>query len=376
MTNDSVYQQLLENPRFVSWAISQSPEDNEFWQTWLRQNPGYSDAFRQARVTIMAIYGKGVNIPDEMISQRIALALSEAKQREQHQHHETTVERPAWTLNSNVRGLKRWLAAASVLVALGLGWSVYQNKQDTVVDAAPSKQFVERTESAPLKEVVYTGNAIKHVRLSDGSSVVLFKNSKLTYPENFTESKRIVSLSGDAFFEVTKDPSKPFYVYAGGIITKVLGTSFSIKTGKENASVTVLVKTGKVAVYLEKEAKNHQPEEKQPAFVLSPNEQVLFDPVDSHLTRTLSLQTGLLEIPIEKQHFTYNHTPMSEVFRSLEKAYGVAIRYDKTTFSNCSLSAELGDEPLDTKLEWICSILEASYQIRDQEIVVTGKPCD
>jgi transmembrane sensor len=65
--------------------------------------------------------------------------------------------------------------------------------------------------------------------LPDGTTVVLNKKSKLSYPVEFTGSTREVFLTGEAFFDVAHNPSKPFKVHTGVFVTKVLGTAFSIK---------------------------------------------------------------------------------------------------------------------------------------------------
>ena len=83
--------------------------------------------------------------------------------------------------------------------------------------------------------------------LQDGSTVILEPGGEFRYNEKFL-NPREVYLSGDAFFEVTKDASRPFLVYANEITTKVLGTSFRIKANQGEKEIVVAVKTGKVSV--------------------------------------------------------------------------------------------------------------------------------
>src|SRR5690606_37685879 len=81
---------------------------------------------------------------------------------------------------------------------------------------------------------------------------------------------REVKLTGEAFFEIKKDESRPFLVYAQGIVTKVLGTSFNIRARQGDEKIIVDVKTGKVAVFREKNS-NEEP------YLLTPNQQVVYD---------------------------------------------------------------------------------------------------
>src|SRR6218665_2346039 len=103
----------------------------------------------------------------------------------------------------------------------------------------------------PLKQedttIINTSNFSKTPRLADGSDVTLYPNSKLTHV-SFTEGERRMRLEGKAFFKVAPNPKRPFIIVTERLITKVLGTSFTIRAEKGEAE-TVAVKTGKVAVY-------------------------------------------------------------------------------------------------------------------------------
>ena len=85
------------------------------------------------------------------------------------------------------------------------------------------------------------------ITLSDSSVIYLGAGSKLNYPDKFVGDTREVSLSGEAFFEITKNPQKPFIIHTGNITTKVLGTSFKIEAFKK-LPLSVEVATGKVRV--------------------------------------------------------------------------------------------------------------------------------
>jgi ferric-dicitrate binding protein FerR (iron transport regulator) len=84
------------------------------------------------------------------------------------------------------------------------------------------------------------------VTLPDGSVVILNRETVLSYRSDYGKNERIVSLSGEAFFEITPDQDKPFTIDAGKAKVKVLGTSFNVITDNPDAAVEVFVKTGKV----------------------------------------------------------------------------------------------------------------------------------
>ena len=260
------------------------------------------------------------------------------------------------------------LAAASVIIALGLGWRWYQStpkgKYDQLISAAKS----------PLEEVVNTTSTNLTVNMPDGSHAILKPESKLSYTKSFTGNIREVYLSGEAFFDVIKNPSKPFFVYANGLITKVLGTSFWVKAYEEDKQVTVLVKTGRVSVFAQKNTQNPDPETN--GLVLTPNQQVVFGKADERLTRKLIERPVILLSPQELKQFSFTNASVTDIFAALEKAYGVDIVIDEELMANCTLTTTLSNETLFEKLDIICEALEATYKVVDAQVIITSKGCN
>src|SRR5690606_1106516 len=90
-------------------------------------------------------------------------------------------------------------------------------------------EFIEKDSPKEIANLQTTASEeIKKVILADKSIVWLKGNSSLTYPEEFSEEERKISLQGEALFEVTNDPDRPFIIQCGELTTKVLSTSFSI----------------------------------------------------------------------------------------------------------------------------------------------------
>jgi ferric-dicitrate binding protein FerR (iron transport regulator) len=105
-------------------------------------------------------------------------------------------------------------------------------------------------------EISNTLNNIKKFDLPDGSQVWLNTGSKIEYTENFTENVRELSLSGEAFFDIAKDSSKPFIVNGQRTIVKVLGTSFVYRSVQAEDSDIVIVNSGKVSFYEKENSRN------------------------------------------------------------------------------------------------------------------------
>lgn len=364
---DELFQDLLNNPAFIAWVLEENPELDQYWENWAAGDRSRKEALQQARFTLLSSHNETRRITDEHIDYKISQALEIAKRREN-------------ILNKNNRPQNLisfrpgWMAAASVLLLMAIGLVFYKHYNNKSLFAENQRQFTQNNE---IVEVSNAGEEAKYVRLPDGSSVVLQKNSRISYTRQFEPNKRVVILSGEAFFEVKKDAGRPFFVYANELVTKVLGTSFSIKADESGDNVLVAVKTGKVSVFSnsDKHANDYKNGNKLSALLLTPNQQASFERSKFLLTKTSVKGSALLKIPIENQSFIYQGTPVSEVFASLEKAYGIDITFNEQVMAHCSVTATLGDEPLENKLKWICAILEAEYQVSDHKITITGNAC-
>jgi ferric-dicitrate binding protein FerR (iron transport regulator) len=136
------------------------------------------------------------------------------------------------------------IAAVFVLI-IGCTYFIIQSGEDN-----QSYLFSENQE----KTIYETKNGeIKQIELPDGTTIYINGSSKLSYiDDQFNKSQREVWLEeGEAFFEVTKNPDKPFIVHSGPIQTTVLGTSFNVKAYNELDENTVSVRNGKVKVALQ-----------------------------------------------------------------------------------------------------------------------------
>nr|WP_242689074.1 FecR domain-containing protein [Pedobacter sp. SYSU D00535] len=231
------------------------------------------------------------------------------------------------------------------------------------------------TKVSPYREVSNPGI----IRLPDNSTVILRPGSKIRYADSFTSSKREVYLEGEAFFEVTKDARRPFIVRTEELITKVLGTSFSVKAYKNDKAFSVKVNTGKVSVFAKKTGSEKEflsQNLESGGVLITPNQEVTFHRQETRLVKKrLEIPTDLsIEVAEEKLEFV--DTPFSQVITAINKAYDIQIKYDEEKIGNCPLTASLSRQQLYEKLDLICRAVEASYSIENGNIVIKGKGCN
>lgn len=149
-----------------------------------------------------------------------------------------------------------WITA-SVAVAASLFLFIFRSSQEISQPTEFSMElFSEVTSPKQVEQTLSDGYCVVStpaatttlVTLSDGTRVMLNANSKLEYPASFDDAEvREVRLKGEAHFEVTKNPHRPFVVKAGEMQTQVLGTIFDVKAYRKDAPKVTLMQ-GKVKV--------------------------------------------------------------------------------------------------------------------------------
>lgn len=212
------------------------------------------------------------------------------------------------------------------------------------------------------------------IRLDDGSQVTLEPGSFLRFPDHFSATKREVFLTGEAFFNVARQPQRPFLVVTDRVVTRVLGTSFRVKAFGGTANASVTVRTGKVSVF-SRPAATAVGKELANAVVLVPNQRAVFYAADARLVKTLAENPVLLTPGNQRPTFDFVDTPLSTVFTQLEKAYGVDFVYDADALAHCTLTAQLTNESLYEKLTLISEVTHVRHEIIDGQVVIDSRGC-
>lgn len=266
-------------------------------------------------------------------------------------------------MNTRQQVVRLWLSAAAVLiVALSC---VYLYTQDVPL----TFKSAEVSRSTNSNSFVNKTSLVKILRLSDSTEVLLQPNSILDISIDFNESERKVFLKGEAFFNVAHNPDKPFFVYANAVVTRVLGTSFSVKALPHEKSTTVAVRTGKVSVYKQEDIESF--DDQPDAVVLTTNHQAIYDPVKDQITHTLVKAPEVVVSKEEEQAIVkFKAAPIGEIFGSLEKMYGVKIEYDEQAFRGRSLTIAISGQSFYDRMDSICEAIGATYSIEEGTILV------
>jgi len=176
---------------------------------------------------------------------------------------------------------------------------------------------------------------------------------------------------------VAKNPEKPFLVFTNETVTKVLGTSFRVKAFDEESTVLVVVKTGRVSVYPKNDYEDTEGKsvKENKGVVLDPNQQAVFIRKENRLEKGKVARPEMLSESLQRKDQLFDEKPVSEVFQSLEKGYGIVITYNAEVLENCVISAQFDDENLKQRLNAICQAIGASYEMVDGQIIINSKGC-
>ncbi|MFA8436600.1 MAG: FecR family protein [Marinifilaceae bacterium] len=249
---------------------------------------------------------------------------------------------PAKTTRRELPNTRQWLAsvfarplvrvAASIILVLGLGLTAYQ-----VIQTVEFQQNVQTAYSEGGKTIL----------LSDGSKIQLNGNSTFSYPRTFKGKVRKVKLTGEAFFEIARNPEKPFIIEAENAQIKVLGTTFNVNTFDRN--VEVFVKSGKVEVSALK----------NPASNLILEKGDFARVVDSRVHQETLEDENYLAW--KTRHMVFRETSLEEVAKVLNRSFQVQIHFEDSSLRKLPLNSTF--ERKDS-LEAILEYLSISHQLQ------------
>jgi len=201
---------------------------------------------------------------------------------------------------------------------------------------------IERNKSlsAPVYNELYAALGTRSaLKLSDGSSVWLNSGSSLKYPDRFVGKEREVFLSGEAYFEVHSDLSKPFIVHTENLSVKATGTRFCVSDYTKSKATEVTLISGKVFV----NKMVNQGEEKKLAE-LSPGEHLEYNKNSMNLT---IIQRDTYEyIAWKDGKLVFRNEPLSIVVEKISQLYNVDIELQGSVLKDYRYRATFQDESL------------------------------
>ncbi|GAB3958451.1 FecR family protein [Spirosoma harenae] len=269
----------------------------------------------------------------------------------------------------------RWVAAAAIVILVGIGAFITYRLQNSALSSGVASGAAESGIIAHTN----TTDKLQQIALTDGSLIQLQPHSSIRYTTSLKSPKRETWLTGKAFFQVRRNPARPFLVYSGKVATRVLGTSFWVTAPTNAQTVEVAVQTGKVAVFKQKDHSGNLDEKtnEEAEAVITPNQKVTIFVEQNRVAR------GLIEEPkpirsanqVASVNFSFDASPLPEVLNRLEKEYGIEMRLGNKALEACRFTGNITQQPLYSKLELLCQAINARYEIQGPRIIINGAGC-
>lgn len=196
-----------------------------------------------------------------------------------------------------------------------------------------------------------TASQNRTIYLTDSSKVILAENTTLKFPETFKGNGREVQLTGKGYFEITKNPEKPFLVKTKNSHIEVLGTKFLVDASQPNRE-KVIVDEGKVALkaglFMTKK------------ILLTQNEIGVWNRENNVLSKQITHEQN--SNSWLSGRLTFSILPLSEVLKTIENHFNIKIALADENFSDIKYSGQFNTSDAEEIIETICITLNLSYQ--------------
>ncbi len=194
--------------------------------------------------------------------------------------------------------------------------------------------------SLALNQLKVPYGRVFQIILPDGTKVHLNSGSILQYPDNFIEGgKRVVSLVGEALFDVSKDKKHPFIVKTKHVDVRVLGTKFNVMAYPEDEIVSTVLVEGLVQLQSKKKLNTK----------LYPGERAIISKLEEHETKVDKVDTSIHTAWVNGD-IVFQHMVFANILKKLERHYNVSITNNNNKLAKEKFTASFDTESIDQVL--------------------------
>lgn len=346
---------FIKDELFQKWVYSPDQELDTFWGDFLSKYPEKHNDVEEARRFLRVLEFREEDIFESRISnlkKRIDQSILE----------------PAAVQLTPAPGLKRprvfttrtkWYSVAAALILLMVSSYLIsylgKDTSPTFKVAGVNKQTTDKGQRTIIT-------------LEDGSKVWLNAESRLVYPKSFkNHAQREVFLEGEGFFSVAKDSTKPFVVHTDGVLIKVLGTSFNVKSYEHDNLIQTTLVEGKVRLASIGVSANE--------LTLAPNQMAVFDKTTKKLLIDEKPNTDA-RVGWTDGKLVFEDQPLSEIIVALERWYNVKFIVEDDRALKCRFYAKIDNLTLPEVLELFKTSDGIEYEISGDEVIISGLFCE
>lgn len=341
---------------------SASKEELDELELFLNQHPGYKK-IQQVTDGLTGSLKDNAVLPETTINNNLDELWIKIKSSEA-----PTTE----TFDDNVKQFNywKWAGAAAAIAVVSLFGFLFYNRQASQEVAA-----------VIIKKIDVPFGKMMQITLSDGTNVKLNAGSHFTYPSVFAGNQREVNLEGEGFFEVTKNPKRPFLVHTSGFTVKVLGTVFNVRAYHDDKTTETTLLRGKVQVEL-----TDDPEKK---IILSPHEKLTINNQSPTSNQPVKAQVAKIKYEVATlpnistdtypenawidNKIMFANSSFEDVARQMERKYNIQIVFTDDALKKEQISGVLENESLDTALSFLRQIVPLQSKVEGNTVYFSYK---
>lgn len=276
----------------------------------------------------------------------------------------------------------RWFTYAALASFIVSVVAVY------ILNGTGNSNSEEKPSISSVNEIAISPGSKSKIQLPDGSQVWINSGSKLTYSGMMKGNTREVTLDGEAYFDIVKDPAHPFIVHTSGIDIKVLGTAFNVKAYKIESTVEATLIHGSIEV-----TNRNRPD--APTIMLKPREKLIFSN-DAEMTGNNAVNAASLsKVSTEKQSsifitplkrniadsliaetawiynkLAFEDKPFEELALDMERWYNVKFVFKNKRVASVHLTGSFTTETIEQALEALQFLVNFKYTITGGSILI------
>lgn len=338
---------FLMDEEFIRWVKRPDEHSKLFWEEWLKCHPEQKNCILQAREIILSVKFEKP-IPQRGESSEV---LTKIFKNVNSSARKSNSDRGI--VHINWKRFARIAASITLVISVSfLVWNIHLEQSDL---------SLTETSNLPSKMVTIDNPGLSRIKilLPDSTVVWLNANSRIIYPDQFSDTVRAVEITGQAFFQVYRNIHKPFIAKSGDLLTTVLGTSFSINNYPDDDYQKVSLLTGEVTV-------NNLNDISRNVISLKPGEQALKRRTsDDMQKRTFEYNA---EIGWKDGILHFENANFVEIKKTLERWYGVTIVAKNAPLTGWRYHGSFHNQSLEVVLKRLSFSKEFSFTINDKEV--------
>lgn len=262
-----------------------------------------------------------------------------------------------------------WRAASVILLLILTGLFLLNQNRKEIDPLAENSIKQIRYKSFTTSKVLYTPKGVKaHLILPDSSQVWLNSDTRIEYPDTFDLSVRNVTISGEAYFSVVKNPQRPMVVKTKkGFSIEVLGTEFNVKAYEDDNRAQATLYSGEINLLRERDNKIISTK-------VEPNQTIIInsEPAGINVSKVLK-ETPADESAWKEGKIIFDSTPVSELIKTLERWHGVEFIVKDPEILNYKITATFNSESIVQIMDLIQLTSLIKYEVQNRKVILRKK---